>query len=746
MRYLISHLLVYSLLFYQIAPSYAFINVGHAASETTEAQELAVQEAEKTKAELVLNKDGEEDLAPEIKSNTSSYDATPDIDLEDMKKSSDMENVFTHIMLLASAITAPFIGYQCGTRFDWVPGALGSLVFLGFEIYMIAELKESSTQEFKYYEHIEKDKQLKAFEAALERTKDIVKKTDIREKIQMAVSIAYTLSTALAIVFAIKDIATCISKAGGIGAAACTGCPARAGGCPVAPACLSGGDAVQSKPLFEEFSLEKNSSLYANNRIFDKSQFYPSHKNFNDLHEVLKNSPDDLHSFLLMEEYNRLAKGETQSLSFDSGQAAVDILSDNIGAANSLKGIIKEISLNFSKYSEYIIPSANAFNLTNIKDDAKKKEMGIKLGLGLGAAALGVGIAVFLAKRETTIINGWVRSAISAVSAAFGWAAWSQTKKMVENVKKQQKAYEGLIKKIKSAIASSSGGTLKPTGYTPINPGMLPVLGTNSEILREMQSGLCDTSSAASTALSTMGSACKCGGQSCSTVKLKQADYNGINYPGIGKTMSTLGSAAGNTLNGNLSSAGGNINEFNSGLATNQKALKGLKEKVNKLLPRMGINPIDFDKLNAKNKDELMGEFKKGFNKLSNAEKKAAYDWANKMSGGFDATPPPNAIAEKDNEEIEDEETAAIDEKVVVKNPPKKLANLFDFMNDNKKKSKKSKTKKIRKDKKDMGKLLNKYKVKHGDISKQSESDLFKMIQIRYFKSAYPIFFNKKKK
>lgn len=744
MRYFITHVLIYSLLTWQLGPVYAASDTKAdseaVSNEATKLEKNVSDAAKKAKDELTNGSDDNDKITPKT-ANTSSYDATPDIDLEDMKNTSKMENVFTHIMLLSSAITAPFIGYQCGTRFDWVPGALGSLVYLGFEIYMIAELKESSTQEFKYYENVDKNDQLKAFEAALTRTKELLKQVNIRQIMQMAVSIAYTLSTALAIVFAIKDIATCISKAGGIGAAACTGCPARAGGCPVAPACLSAGDAVQSPTPFDNHSLEKNSSLFVNNELFDKTKFFPSKKNFNDLNDVLKSSPDDLHSFLLMEEYNRLSKGETQSLSYDSSMAAVEILGNNVGKDNYLKGVIKEISSNFSKYGNYLIPSAHALDLTNVKDDEKKKELGIKLGLGLGAAALGVGITVFLAKRNTTIINGWVRSAISAVSTAFGWAAWSQTKKMEENVTKQKEAYEGLIKKIKAAL-TRNGLAVTPPNPTPVGAGLLPILTPGSTALKSIQQGLCDTTSAASTAFSTMSTSCRCGGQTCSAVKLKNADYKGINYPGIGKTMGSLGDAANSTINGDLGSAGGSVNDFNSGLATNQKALKDLKDKANLLLPKVGTNPIDFDKLNAKSKDDLFKDFKKGFNKLSDREKKAAYDWADKMSGGFGASAPPSAVvAEEKNEE--EKETDIIDEKVVVKAQPKKLANLFDFMGDDGKKNKKRKKRPNRK-RKNMDKLLKKYKYKTNDISKKSESDLFKIIQIRYFKSAFPIFFKRK--
>ena len=175
----------------------------------------------------------------------------------------------------------------------------------------------------------------------------------------------------------------------------------------------------------------------------------------------------------------------------------------------------------------------------------------------------------------------------------------------------------------------------------------------------------------------------------------------------------------------------------NKNAARLKKLNKSIRGNVNRLLKQSGKKPYDFDKEIADQKATLASSLRNDYNNLPSDLKSKAFS--------FDKD---KKIMDK--REPQSKRGAAGVAKAKAPPPSKAVAKpkakggdfKFDFDMEDEEEQKKglghTEDKAIEKE-------LDQYETDQDDVSQRSETSLFKIIETRYLKTAYPIFFEEEK-
>lgn len=635
---------------------------------------------------------------------------------EDIDKQSDAakggEIAMSTILMFATVLMAPFFVMSCPTK----PSALifvgGALFFVGQEIYNWSTYKSASNRVMEIYDKSEDaDKQLESLQAAGTQTLEAANKAALKGNFAMSIAITWGVASAVAFIEgAIGAVMAAMGKVDEIGP--CKGTP------PVA---------------FNNIESEKYfiSDNFIGPHIVNKS---PSLK---EILNTLNKGRNDLESYVLLKEQNSFHRGGIKSMSLNEYE---DIKKADLLSFEKTNHITK-ISKTFSSIMDSLIPSAVAQDEEEEKeenidtnDPQNKKAMASGISFGLTGATLAIIFAkvpAIKAKLMGAYINPFIRGAVFAAFAGFAGGATALIKDGAAKLERQANQYFNLANQLTQANSQI-------TLTTGINQQ------ANSPLVKPM------SSSAAAVALSGQ---CFTGGRgkvrtdpSCSCKASKSCKKSGmpkINFEGF-KTPNTLknlvntnGQITDQFYKGNLEGANMLAEANNNKNAARLKKLnKSIQGSVNGLLKKAGKKPYDFDKEIGDQKTSLASTFREGYGSLSGGMKDKLFSFDKDKSL-------------KDRKEPEVKRGSGASGALKTTSSPSRARSKkekkggdfkFDFdLDDEDEEKAKGMGHKDAEAK--MDKELDQYETTQDDISQRSETNLFKIIETRYLKTAYPIFF-----
>ena len=621
------------------------------------------------------------------------------------------EIAMSTILMFATVLMAPFFAMSCPTK----PSALifvgGALFFVGQEIYNWSTYKSASDRTMEIYDKTEDaDKQVESLQAAGEQTLIAANKAALKGNFAMSIAITWGVASAVAFIEgAIGAVMAAMGKVDEIGP--CKGTP------PVA---------------FNNIENEKYfiSDSFIGPRIIQQS---PSLKK---VLQTINKGRNDLESYILLKEQNSFYRGGIKSMSLTEYE---DIKKADLLSFKETNHITK-ITKTFSSIIDSFIPSAEAEDEEtkeeniDTKDPQNKKAMASGISFGLTGATLAIIFAktpAIKAKLMGAYANPFIRGAVFAAFAGFAGGATALIKSGAAKLEKQANQYFNLANQLTQANSQI-------TLTTGINQQ------AQSPLVKPMSSG------AAAVALSgqcfTGGRgkvrtdpSCSCkASKSCKKSGMPTINFEGFQTPNTLKNLvNTNGKITDQFYKGDLAGANMTAEANNNKNAARLKKLnKSVQGSVNNLLKKAGKKPYDFDKEIAEQKTSLASTFRDGYGSLSGGMKDKLFSFDKDKS-----------IVDKKEPEVKRGsgasgalKTTGSPSKPRSKKEKKGGGFKFDFDLDDEDEEK-AKGLGHKESKTQMEKELDQYETTQDDISQRSETNLFKIIETRYLKTAYPIFF-----
>ena len=649
-------------------------------------------------------------------------------------------SVFSYLVLISSIGMIPTILGACFNKIDGTIALIAYAVYIALEIAVLATYKSSATAEFQYYRKIEKDKQKEAVSKAIELTNGQITSATIRVAGQAIFSAAMLAAGGVSIASALGKIIISGKFGGPAGALACA---PVAGACPVAATC-AGDTGAHYTPLKSLFN-QKLVQIRDPTERFSKDEIlYLSSK--------VSGKESDHYSSLLIQEYAREKNGLLNSISIDEIDS-----SDTFSKFNkfNLSAHLKNISNILKPLQDFLIPDLFAVDFKSADNQTPgglAKEIGPKIGItGLALAGL-IYLTVKFAKTSVPItINGYKRAAFYFGISTVGITAMGLTAKTLTDLQNDKEGYEQLLKKIKDHKEE----TPKPVSTNNIkqfiNNSNIPNFPPNHSVTKNMRDTLCGTKK---NSAFSKGDVCKCKGSKCKATTPDQSLKFPTNLLGSPQQTGIKEIATGldSVLNGNLKGAVAVARDTNHKLATIKNANKTLKNTNNKIMEKIGLPPRNFNDLEKGSLDDIKTNMAQAWNELPSDQKKALSDYASGSSPPSPVETASPSLAEDGNQDKENEKQQAGDQVVVAPSsrkpsragkggPPKGIGKKFDFL------SGLDKNKGIFNDSAKARKEMKKYKFKPikgpkgKQLVKKKGADIFKIITLRYFRSAYPRFF-----
>jgi hypothetical protein len=616
------------------------------------------------------------------------------------------EIAMTTIMMFATVLMAPFFAISCPTKPSALIFVAGALFFIGQEIYNWVTYKSASDKLMKIYDNVaEADKQVESLRAAGEQTLQAANKASLKGNFAMAIAIMWGVASAVAFIEgAIGAIMAALGKVDEIGP--CKGVPP-----------------IGMGQINEEF-LDPN--------LFQKSA------SLREIAQVLSSGRNDLESFVLLKEKNSFYKGNIQSIGIDEYEniKETDILAQhkNAWAKNLSKLLTHAMNL--------VIPKAHAEDTTDdsnkdAKDPDNVKSMASAASFGITGAVLAAIFASVPSIKSSLMgaySNPFIRGAVFAVFAGFAGGATALIKEGASKLENQGNQYLNLMQQLlqaNSQLALKTG--ISQSARTPIIKPM------SAAVAAQSINGQCFTGGRGKLRTDP-GCNCK-NSKSCKSSGMPTIKFEGFKTP---NTMKNLVNSNGQIIDkyyqgdlsgANLSAEGNN----NRNAARLKKLNKSVRGSVNKLLKQAGKEPYDFDKEISSQSSALASTFRNGYNNLSGDLKSKLFNF------------------DKDKKIMDRKETNSRGSGGTgkVRSPSSKAApakakptagNIkFDFSLDDEEEEKKAAGMGYEDEAKNGDADLDQYETEENDVSQKSETSIFKIIETRYLKTAYPIFFEEEK-
>ena len=622
---------------------------------------------------------------------------------------------FSWLMILASVALLPTMIVLCSQKVEMGIIIAASLALIIGEVALHGVYKSTSDQKFELYENKDEDKQKEALQTASDLTAHNIKAAYARMAIHFAWGVAMTAAGILAIVSHAKDMSLSAASCVAAAAACAASCAPTAGACPRSTTCVSGESGFQTPFPIKE-SPSSDFKLYS---------------------KVTKNSPSDVHSYLLIDEQKRLQQGAIRSEKYF---IANDLINNNPAPDNKIKDLMKTMANIMEEVKDLILPNAMAFDMADFKKDDVWKELGPMIGLTGVAITAMIALSVAVAKKAVPLasLNGIARGVLWNTLASFGYISGSLSAVTAVNLKKDKEKYDDLISKLDSLKKATGNYSNKDT-YKTINQPLNLNFKQGDTRLATIQKQLCSQQGKSAKSYFAQSGACKCKGSKCGVQKL-DIDYSGgFVPPAISGVSSASSNSFSSALNGDMDSASLGYSDMGSYATKVKDSYKKIKELSNKQLKAQGVAINDHDKMEAATLSSFNESGRNAINSLPKQQRVALLDYA--------ASNAPKASEEdldKADEAIKKNDTLALAKQDlkpanIGSDKNKKGISFFDFMNSDEEK-KKTKEKSIAKP---SPKDFENAKINNQDINKSSSKDIFKIIKYRYFKTAYPIFFER---
>jgi len=303
-----------------------------------------------------------------------------------------------------------------------------------------------------------------------------------------------------------------------------------------------------------------------------------------------KDSENDLDFLIRNVELKRMKKGALASMDAKTAQD-VEFLFPEKAHENNFVNAFKTIGFNIA---ELLIPKVQA-----------KEGMGLfaSLGLGAGVAAL-IAKKVILANQALRDFtrNGWVRSAGHIGFAVVATMVNSTAKKEANNLRGRAAQYKELAAKLGTISTDTGNHNNLATNYELGAAGATNIGGANAMD----KNGTCFTGSKGKL---NEDSNCACkAGKKCKRPELpKLNSMSTVSIPNAIKTSSDLLGTSGTAIfNGDLEGGLANANAAGKNAARLKKVSLGIKKKFNDKLLASGNKPIDFNKLENSTRSKLI--------------------------------------------------------------------------------------------------------------------------------------------
>jgi len=385
-------------------------------------------------------------------------------------------------------------------------------------------------------------------------------------------------------------------------------------------------------------------------------------------------------------------------------------------------GIMKEMVTYLRSMGDVVIPPANAF--VEAKDMAPKLAA---VGIGVTAGAIkGIMLSVkggFVASK----INGWIRAAWYAVE--IGLLIWLsvESSRTANNMGDQADAYQALADKLKGLIENRPPVPGAPPTQT-IRPTNVARSGASGEALGALN-GSCTTGGSPGTYKSD--TSCKCKGKgTCKKIKMPQTNFAGFKTPGVITGSASLGEKMGNSLfAGDFKSASASADALGRNAAKIRSVNNKLRELANKKIAEFGKKPMDFSKMTSDMGSKLSKGVRSAFNSMSGSDQNALLAAVSSRT-------------QAEGKEKKELKVAATKRGGGGKSTGKKKG-IFDFLGGDDDEKEKKPGLAAGKDLDEKG--LGEYEDSTKQVSERTGTSIFKIIEIRYKKTAYPIFFEEAK-
>lgn len=655
----------------------------------------------------------EEKEKAQTKLKTEGYDVTE-------YTNDDASIAVTFIIVIIMMITAPIFVAGC-PKIDTGLHLIGAIMMVVLEGVFWGMYEQGSTKALEILEQKkgEYNAQLDSFKVAMEITQKA--KTWMDAKFYTQVSIAVIIGLAMAIVLIMSIVQTVRSL--GVEAPIAQSCKASAGSVP---------DKRNPIELYTEarksfnFPLPIDESIKRLKNADDLGQVTFINEEIEQFNAgaIKSQSIDDYKIITKDKEFNGIIE-QTKGFASNFGSLAEAFL-----IQNSKRGSSK-----FAALAKQLLVQDAAAEATASTETGEKgwsdKEMGTKLaGMGIGAAVgviVPIALAVTGAMKALKEINGWTRAAIYAVEVIFIGVLASFSKKTADELGARADKYKALYEQIATIMANPSARP--PNTPAPI-PSQVIMSNAKGDAMAELN-GKCFTDGPNGGASADPSCGCKAS-KTCKSTKMKPMTFGGFKTPDALTNGTRLAETMSNQVySGNMSGAMVSAQSLGRNAVAVKKMNESLMALANKKLAEYGRPTQDFSKMTNDYKNQAMKQMSQGLAGLSASDRNAAV----------------GAILGRGGAETKKEAGETVASAAPTSGGKSgssvggKKKSIFDLIDSGDEKGKGGKT-----GKEDEGKEkgLEEYEDSSKQITEDGQKSLFKIIEIRYMKTAYPLFFEKK--
>jgi hypothetical protein len=703
LKLLTVYLSISGLIYLQMAPAYAQ-RKDYDPNEAKKEEEKGKSEGQKkTEKEL-------EDLAKEKETSISS-----ETDDNKVKESSEdtASIVMTVLFLLVIMISAPMWLIWC-PKPDTGIHAIAGVITIVLEGVFWGLYEKGSKTALEIYERDAKtgyDIQLNSMKTAMEITQKA--KTWMTAKFGVQIAIAVLIGVAMAVVL----ILSILQSVRSLGVET-----------PIAQNCAT---SYNDSP-FKSFDASR---LYTSRgqpfeRAMSKYEMLSRFSNCNDIGELA----------FVNDEMERVSRGEINSAPFTdydilkNDKEMNSVITENQNIFSQFKTIIDDVGLMALAHAATSTDAATPTDEASASTETGDKTLN-SADIGSKLAAIGVAVPAIIAaivlKVQTTFTwtawNGWIRAGFYAAEIVFISVVASFSKRTADELGRRADAYQKLYEQLTNIMANQAakGGNTP----TPMPPQQIYKNAGNAAVA-EMD-GKCFTGSGTGEATPDPSCGCKAS-KSCKKTNMPKMQFPDFKTPSVLASSARLAGDMGDQMySGDMRGASLSA----QGLGRNAVAVKKMNDRLmalaNSKMAEFGKPPIDFDK----NKNDMISKFKNAASStwggLSAAQQKEATQAV--MGGG--------ASSEK-KEETEVASVGPTGGKGGSGSGAAggKKKGIFDFVGGEDVKAKLQEGKEKEKE----GKGLDEYEDSTKQITEGGDKNIFKIIEIRYMKSAYPVFFESK--
>tara|TARA_R110000868_G_scaffold180754_2_gene421423 strand:- start:5178 stop:7298 length:2121 start_codon:yes stop_codon:yes gene_type:complete len=614
------------------------------------------------------------------------------IDMESGRQEAKL--TMNQLMVLVILLTGPTVGIGCINTISGKLFSAGAAIYLVKEIMNYKSYKEAVTSTEKMYAELSdnpdvNEEQINSFITAEQMENiaaDALKKRKDNTKILALAVTAASIASFAESIWGTSAYTACTAASVGTGACACEEVDKGIQSCMFAPCAKlkdCAPEAANAACMITDASDLKPDNL---NSEYGPSQYANSQPDFDSLNEFMLNSA--------IEEQGK--------------------------------------DLQVSRFVSTLISS---FLSSAYADTSPASKGGPLSGLGLTGAALG-GVLAWYALNQFTFINklgvGWIRGIFFGVLAGFAWAAVSELKKGEEKLRSNANIYKSLHERLRAAMDSKAKLANLGGISSAVRDRLARFQGIRDNMNNPKDGAICLVGNLGE---QRVDENCSCRkNNSCSKVDLSAVDFGGLGLPGFfGQTAGGLQSGANSLFSGNLAGADSAF----AGVGSNAANLRKLNDRV-KGSAIAGVNsankgkkPVDLKSLESKIIEDVQ---KLGPSLIKSAQAKNGPALA---AFGIGSSGISSGLVDNPKDLTPKSLVASISSKAAPAPAAKTKAMDFNFDFPTEQEASSDTEVAL-----SQGDALNEFESNESDISARPDENIFNIITVRYFKSAYPRIFN----